>query len=166
MFEQLKGGETGGEDDGNFGYATVPVPAECYSILLSRLQGEEPNSGFAETREQLNQTVRASPGSAPLLSALAIVDALLGRKQDTIEEARRAARRLPISEDVMDGPGVLANLAVVYSWTDEPNLAFEQRQHRLTDASRFQQSNIRDIFRRTRVTRPAICFTSAERLWV
>jgi TolB-like protein/Tfp pilus assembly protein PilF len=43
--------------------------------------------------EQLNQKVRASPGSAPLLSALAIVDALLGRKQDAIEEARRAARR-------------------------------------------------------------------------
>ena len=128
LLEQLKGGETGGEDDGNFGYATVPVPAGCYSILLARLQGENPdaNPSFAETREQLDQKVRASPESAPLLSALAVVDALLGRKQDAIEEARRAARRLPISEDAMDGPGVLANLAVVYSWTDEPNLAFEQ----------------------------------------
>ncbi len=128
LLEQVKGGEIGGEDDGNFGYATVPVPAGCYSILLARLQGEKPdaNPSFAEAREQLSQKVRASPGNALLLSALGIVDALLARKEDSIKEARRAVEILPISKDAMDGPGVLANLAVVYAWTDEPDLAFEQ----------------------------------------
>ena len=128
LLEQVKGGEIGGEDDGNFGYATVPVPAGCYSILLARLQGKRPdtNPSFAEAREQLSQKVRASPGNALLLSALGIVDALLTRKEDSIKEARRAVEILPISKDAMDGPGVLANLAVVYAWTDEPDLAFEQ----------------------------------------
>ena len=128
LLEQVKGGEIGGEDDGNFGYATVPVPAGCYSILLARLQGENPdaNPSFAEAREQLSQRVRASPGNALLLSALGIVDALLARKEDSIKEARRAVEILPISKDAMDGPGVLANLAVVYAWTGEPDLAFEQ----------------------------------------
>jgi TolB-like protein/Flp pilus assembly protein TadD len=128
LLEQVKDGEIGGEDDGNFGYATVPVPAGCYSILLARLQGENPdaNPSFAQAREQLSQKVRASPGNALLLSALGIVDALLARKEDSVKEARRAVEILPISKDAMDGPGVLANLAVVYAWTDEPDLAFEQ----------------------------------------
>jgi Tfp pilus assembly protein PilF len=128
LLEQLEGDEIGGEDDGNFGYATVPVPAGCYSILLSRLQGDNPEgiSGFAEAREQLNQKVQASPGNALLLSALGVVDALLIRKEEAIKEARHAAEMLPISKDAMDGPGVLANLAVVYAWTNESDLAFEQ----------------------------------------
>jgi hypothetical protein len=61
-----------------------------------------------------------------LLSALAIVDALLAHKEDAIKEAQRAVEMLPISQDGMDGPGVLANLAVVYAWTDQPDLAFDQ----------------------------------------
>jgi TolB-like protein/Tfp pilus assembly protein PilF len=128
LLEQLKGSEIGGEDDCNFGYATVPVPAECYSILLSRLQGDQAdaNSSFVEGRERLNQKVQASPGNALLLSALAIVDALLTHKEDAIKEAQRAVEMLPISQDAMDGPGVLANLAVVYAWTDQPDLAFDQ----------------------------------------
>jgi hypothetical protein len=32
---------------------------------------------------------------------------------------------LPISQDAVGGPAVLKNLAVVYTWTDEPHLAFE-----------------------------------------
>jgi serine/threonine-protein kinase len=128
LLDQVKGSEIGGEDDCNFGYATVPVPAECYGILLSRLQGEQPdvNPSFVEGRERLNQKVQASPGNALLLSALAIVDALLGHKEDAIKEAQRAVEILPISQDAMDGPGVLANLAVVYAWTDQPDLAFDQ----------------------------------------
>lgn len=128
LLDQLKGSEIGGEDDSNFGYATIPVPAECYSILLFRLQGDQPSasSNFVQAREQLNQKVRAAPGNALLLSALAIVDALLAHKEDAIKEAQRAVEILPVSKDAMDGPGVLANLAIVYAWTDQPEMAFEQ----------------------------------------
>jgi TolB-like protein/tetratricopeptide (TPR) repeat protein len=128
LLEQLKGREIGGEDDSNFGYATVPVPAGCYSVLLSRLQGNQPgaDSSFVEAREELNQKVRAAPGNALMLSALAIVDALLAHNEDAIKEAQRAVEMLPASQDAMDGPGVLANLAVVYAWTDQPDLAFDQ----------------------------------------
>jgi len=128
LLQQLKGCEVGGEDDGNFGYAAVPVPVGCYSILLARLQGEKPdtNPSFAETREQLSRKVQASPGNALLLSVLGIVDALQGRKEAALAEARHAVEMLPTSQDAIDGPGVLANLAVVYAWTDESDLAIEQ----------------------------------------
>ena len=116
------------EDDRNFSYSVVPVPVNCYFILLARLQGEQPNSkpSFAETREKLNQKVQGSPGNAKLLSNLAVVDALLGKKEDAIAEAKRAVEALPVSKDAVDGPGVQMNLAAVYAWTNEPDKAFEQ----------------------------------------
>ena len=116
------------EDDRNFSYSAVPVPVNCYFILLARLQGEQPNSkpSFAETREKLNLKVQGSPGNAKLLSNLAVVDALLGKKEDAIAEAKRAVNALPVSKDAIDGPGVQMNLAAVYAWTNEPDQAFEQ----------------------------------------
>jgi serine/threonine protein kinase len=116
-----------GEDDGNFGYGNNPVPVGCYSILLARLQGIQPdaNSSFAQTREQLNQKVQKSLGSALLLGKLGLVDALLNNKEAAISEAKRAVEILPISKDAVDGPNVAINLALVYAWTNEPDLAFE-----------------------------------------
>ena len=123
LIEKMKGGE----DDSNFAYGAVPVPIDCYSLLLARLEGEQPeaNSSFAETRERLRQKVKMSPARADLLSNLAVVDALLGKKEDAITEARRVAEMLPVSNDALIGPGVLMNLAVVYAWTNELDLAFE-----------------------------------------
>jgi hypothetical protein len=56
---------------------------------------------------------------------LAVVDAFLGKKDKAIAEAKRTIEMLPISQDAVGGPAVLKNLAVVYTWTDEPHLAFE-----------------------------------------
>jgi TolB-like protein/Flp pilus assembly protein TadD len=126
LIERMKGGE----DNGNFSYSVVPVPVDCYSILIARLKGEQPstNAAFLETREKLNQKVQASPGNPKLLSNLAVVDALLGRKQEAIAEAKRAVAMLPISEDAVDGPGVLMNLAAIYAWTNETDSAIEHLQ--------------------------------------
>jgi serine/threonine protein kinase/tetratricopeptide (TPR) repeat protein len=119
----------GGEDIVQFAYGNWPVPVGCYSILIARLQGEDPgsNPSFAEVRERLNQKVQKqrSPESAKLLSMLAVVDVLLGKKQAAISEAKRAAEILPIPKDAMEGTQIAMNLAVVYAWTDEFDLAFE-----------------------------------------
>jgi serine/threonine protein kinase len=123
LIEQMNGGE----DDGQFAGSTIPVPVGCYSILIARLQGKRPelDSGLEEPREQLNQKVQGSGGNAVLLSNLAIVDALLGKKENAIEEAKRAAGILPVSRDAMNGPIILIHLAAVYAWTDEHDLALE-----------------------------------------
>ena len=123
LLEKMKG-----DDGGQFDYGLRPVPVGCYSILLARLQGQQfkDRQDFAKTRELLSRRVAASPASASLLSSLAVVDALLGQKDDAISEAKRAVEMLPISEDAVDGPGVALNQAVVYAWTDEPDLAFQR----------------------------------------
>ena len=115
------------DDEGDFANGGVNVPIGCYSILLARLQGEPPgaNPSFAETRNQLNQRVQKEPENARLLSQLAVIDALLGKKELAIAEAKRAVELLPISRDAVDGPYPELNLAAVYAWTNELDLAFE-----------------------------------------
>jgi serine/threonine protein kinase/tetratricopeptide (TPR) repeat protein len=121
--EQLNGSEAD-----FFAYANAPVPVGCYSLLFARLRGESAdlNTSFAETRELLNQMSLSAPDNALLLSELAVVDALLARKEHAIKEAKSAVERLPISEDAVEGPAALADLATVYAWTGEPAMAFEQ----------------------------------------
>ena len=117
LIEKMKGSENNG-----FAYAPRAVPVECYSALMSRLR-EEPLKG-AVAREQLNMRVLKSPQDAGLLSELAVVDALLNNSDTAISEAKRTCEMLPVSKDAVDGPGLLINLAVVYAWTNELDLAF------------------------------------------
>jgi hypothetical protein len=121
LVDQL--GKSGGEDNGTFGYAAIPVPAGCYSILLARLQGQESSPAFSVTRDELNKKVQSS-SSAYLLSVLALVDALLDRKEDGIREAENAVAMT--AKDAVDGPSVLANSAVVHAWTGAVDRAFTE----------------------------------------
>jgi TolB-like protein/Flp pilus assembly protein TadD len=125
--KELIGQMEGEEDGANFAYGKTPTSVGCYSILLAKLQGEqlEGRSEFAETRRQLSQKVEAAPTNAGLLSNLAVVDALLGRAEDAISEAKRAVEILPISKDAIDGPWISLNLAIVYAWTNHSDLAFQ-----------------------------------------
>jgi serine/threonine protein kinase len=123
LIEKVKGRE----DPGYFAWGDMPVPIGCYSILLARLQDKRPaeNPSFFQTRADLNQKVQRSPEDASLLSQLAVVDALLNEKAAAIAEGKRAVEILPVSKDAVSGPSVLINLAVVYAWTGEINLAFQ-----------------------------------------
>jgi serine/threonine protein kinase/predicted Zn-dependent protease len=116
FLEKAKGA---GDEDGLAG---------CYSVLIARLQNEQTggaNSGFAKHREQLSQKVQTSPRNANLLCRLAMVDAWLDDKEVAISEAKRAVEMLPISKDAVEGPDIAVNLATVYAWTNELDLAFE-----------------------------------------
>jgi TolB-like protein/Flp pilus assembly protein TadD len=123
--KQLLGKMGDGDDAAQFAYGRWPVPTACYAILLARLQGEQPDaaSGSA-TRRLLSRRFETSPANGILLSNLAVIDALLGDKENATSEAQRAVAML--SRDAVDGPWVSLNLAVVYAWTNEPNRAFEQ----------------------------------------
>jgi len=75
------------------------------------------------TRDELKKRVQSS-SSAYLLSALAVVDALLGRKEDSIREAENAVAMT--AKDAMDGPSVVANSAVAHTWTGATDKAFAE----------------------------------------
>ena len=108
-------------------FAGAIVPRQCADIWLERVKGNHPTmEEFGVTREHVSRKVAADPTNAELLSSLAIVDIGLGRKEEAVSEAKRATEMVPISKDAMEGSGLVENLALVYAWADEPNLAFEQ----------------------------------------
>ena len=119
-----------------FGFALVP--RRCLDIWLEMVQGNHPTiEEFGVTREQLSRRVEADPTNAALLSALARVDIGLGRKPEAISEGKRAIEMLPISKDATMGPILVQNLAIVYAWADEPDLALEQLSILIKGATNF-----------------------------
>jgi tetratricopeptide (TPR) repeat protein len=122
LIERMRSGESG-----FFRYSILPMPAESYSVLMARLRKDQPeaNQVFAEIRKRLNLRVLEAPRDAALVSNIAVLDGLLNRKEAAVSEAKRAANLLPISKDAVNGPGILENLAVVYAWTGDLDLAFE-----------------------------------------
>jgi len=60
-----------------------------------------------------------------MLAALALANVALGRKEESLQDARRAMELRPISEDAEDGPCIAANVAVVYAWANQSEFAFE-----------------------------------------
>jgi serine/threonine protein kinase/cytochrome c-type biogenesis protein CcmH/NrfG len=127
LIEKMKGSS----ELAGFAYAkpTARIPIDCYLILIARLQAGAlgTNSTFAEAREQLNKQVQMSQGdqTANLLSQLAVVDALLGKREMAIAEAKRAVEMRPTSIDAIDGAALRLNLVVVYAWSNDLDLAFE-----------------------------------------
>ena len=67
-----------------------------------------------------------SPMLRPDSLILAVVDAALGRKEEALREGRRAVEVMPIPKNPVDGPALVANLALIYAWTGERDLAIEQ----------------------------------------
>jgi Flp pilus assembly protein TadD len=105
----------------------VPVPREIWMLWLELIQGNHPTvEQFGAAREQLYQKVEANPTDPFLLIALAKTDVALGRKEDAVQEARRAVKMRPISEDAVDGPRLATSFACVCAWADEWDLAFQQ----------------------------------------
>jgi hypothetical protein len=90
--------------------------------------GEHPTleGSFRAAREQPAQRVEANPDDVQLLSVLGAIDALLGQKQQALEEATRAEGLQRRSPDALQGREILGKLIDVYIWTNELDLAFEK----------------------------------------
>ena len=108
--------------------ANVRTPRSFCEGLVARLTGdnEAAMNSFAEAREEMETVLKKQPDYAEAMSVLGMIDAALGRKQDALREGRRAVELLPVTKDVMTGPELSRNLALIYTWTGEKDLAFDQ----------------------------------------
>jgi serine/threonine-protein kinase len=93
--------------------------------LAARMRGdrEAAQAAFAVARTDMEQLVDRDPGGARNISLLALIDAGLGRKEEAVRGGQRACELMPIKKSGMLGPGIAVNLAAVYAWTDQPDLA-------------------------------------------
>ncbi len=55
-----------------------------------------------------------------------MVDAGLDRKEDALREGRRAIELLPITKDALNGTELKRNLAIIYAWIGEKELALKE----------------------------------------
>jgi tetratricopeptide (TPR) repeat protein len=111
-----------------YSWATSLVPRGCHEIWLAAVRRGRPTreTRFRTARDELKRKAEAQPDDPSLMSVLGIIDAALGDKQVAIQEARHAVERLPISKDAVEGPPLVSKLALVYAWTNEPDLAFRE----------------------------------------
>ena len=109
-----------------------PFGRDFWMGVVDRATGDmvAAQAAFTAARAEQEAAVRAAgarqPDVASALSALGVIDAALGRKEEALHEGRRAVELAPLAKDSTDGPNVANNLALIYAWTGERDLAIEQ----------------------------------------
>jgi TolB-like protein/Tfp pilus assembly protein PilF len=103
-------------------------PREWYVGLVAKSFGDASGAekAFVAARPNASRITQEQPDYSPGWLILGLLDAGLGRKADAIAEGRRARELLPISQDAIDGPIYATNLAVIYAWVGEKDLALEE----------------------------------------
>jgi tetratricopeptide (TPR) repeat protein len=111
-----------------FGGASLTVPTTYWQGLIARLRGDAAKSidAFTRARETVNEKLATRPNDPMLLATLALHDAALARKDEALQEGRRAVALRPLAEDAMDGSDLLSSLALIEAWVGETDAAIEQ----------------------------------------
>jgi serine/threonine protein kinase/TolB-like protein/Flp pilus assembly protein TadD len=101
---------------------------DFWAGVVARAKGDSAGALtiFAAARTEQEQSVRARPDDASLLSGLGIIDAALGRKEEALREGRRAVELVPLDDKFLSLPQFVTNLAWIYAWTGERDLAVQQ----------------------------------------
>jgi TolB-like protein/Tfp pilus assembly protein PilF len=106
----------------------VKMPRSFCEGLAARAQGDQASAekAFNAARVEMENLMREQPDYAEALCIIGMSDAALGRKEDALCEGRRAVELLPVTKDAMTGGELLRNLAIIYAWTGEKDLALKQ----------------------------------------
>lgn len=109
-------------------YNGIKYPRTYWEGVIARWRGEREKASlaFTDARRQVEDVARKQPDFPGALMLLGLIDAGLERKEDALREARRACELLPMTADAVDGVAYAANLAQVYTWTGERDLALDQ----------------------------------------
>ena len=108
--------------------ADYRVPRVWHEGLLAKLRQDAPgaHAAFMTARAETEKLVRAQPGNVRPLSMLALIDAELGEKEKAIREGRTACDMLPVAKDALQGVQLITNLARIYAFTGEKDLALKE----------------------------------------
>jgi hypothetical protein len=78
-------------------------------------------------RAEQVKVVQAQPDFGPARCVLGLIDAALGRKEDALQEGRRAVELLPVEKDAFRGNALIKYLAMIAAWVGDDDLACEQQ---------------------------------------
>ena len=68
----------------------------------------------------------ATPCSQLASFSLGLIDAALGRKEEALQEGKRAVELLPVAKDAINGVHMIEYFAITAAWAGEKDLAVEQ----------------------------------------
>jgi len=107
---------------------TVPFPRAWCEGVVAQMGGDiaAAHVAFTSARTQAAKLVAEQPDYAEAHCVLGMAEAAVGQKEDAIREGRRAVELLPVTKDAIIGAQLVQNLALIYAWTGEKDLAFEQ----------------------------------------
>jgi serine/threonine-protein kinase len=103
----------------------VTYPRGWFEALAARIRGNNDAAvkAFAAARPEMDKRAFADPTEGLQLSALAMIDAGLGRKEQAVQEATRATELTTYKVNNFLAPTVNCHLAVVYAWTGQNDFA-------------------------------------------
>jgi serine/threonine-protein kinase len=96
------------------------------ALALARGDNKAAQAAFLGARQDWEQDQVRGPNNEWYFTNIALLDAGLGRKEEAIREAKRAVEMVPIARDALFGVGLMVNLALVYAWTGERDMAIEK----------------------------------------
>jgi len=107
---------------------SIWLPRAYFEAVAAHARGDATAAyaAFTAARAEIEKTMREQPDYAQGIIVLGLIDAGLGRKNDAIQEGTRAVALVPVSKDAIDGADLILDLAVIYAWTGEKDLALKQ----------------------------------------
>jgi len=106
----------------------VNCPHAYWEGVVARWEGDsaKAQAAFIAARSEVQKILAKQPDFAAAISLLGVIDAGLGHKDQALQEGRRACELLPISKDAIAGADFAVNLAQIYAWAGEKDLAIDQ----------------------------------------
>jgi tetratricopeptide (TPR) repeat protein len=113
--------------------------------VIARLKGDETSAraAFMRARAQQEEEVRGHPDDAALLADLGLIDAGLGRKEEALNEGRRAMELLSSVKNLYTEPYVRKSFAIICAWTGERELALGQLEALIKIPGSYTYGNFR-----------------------
>jgi tetratricopeptide (TPR) repeat protein len=106
----------------------VPFPRAWCEGMVAQIGGDQTaaHAAFTRAREEIEKVLREQPNYAEGVCVLAMIDAALGKRDQAIQEARRASEMLPISKDALSGARIGDYRAITYALAGDRKRAIEQ----------------------------------------
>ena len=111
-----------------FVFNGVRYPKSWYEGLAARMRGDRKGAqaAFAAARLEVEKAVLADATDGRTLSLLAMIDAGLGGHDQSVQEAQHACELETFERSALNAPIVRCNLAVVYAWNGQLDLAISE----------------------------------------
>jgi len=107
---------------------SIPFPRTWCEGVVAQMSGDKAaaHAAFTSARNEAAKLIADQPDYAEGLCVLGMADAALGNKEEAIREGQRAVELVPVHKNAIEGALLIRYLAVIYMWTGEKDLAFEQ----------------------------------------